>query len=399
MDRGVFAHELDVFFCKELPRIVEHGRRMFDDLADSFSRWLVIYGAGSLGRKTAAGLRSLGAPPLALADNNQALWGCQVEGIPVVPPGEIVRRFGSKVVVVMAVWSPGPERRLPVIRGQLESMGCARAIPFTVLFWKYPSTFLPHYRLDLPQYLQQAEAPIRRVFALLQDDQSRREYINQLRWIAATEFGALSGRDVRETYLPDDVLRLSSDEVLVDCGAFDGDTIRAFLDHRAKVFDRIFAFEPDPTNYLRLESYVAGLPAAIAGRIRVFRSAVSDRREVLRFDASGTVSSRISGAGALDVPCEPIDEALAGEAVTYVKMDIEGAEPKALQGARQTIAQHAPALAICVYHRQQHLWELPLQMHALCRDYRLFLRHYGDEFGDVVCYAVPPRHRDGKILV
>jgi len=150
MDRGVFAHELDVFFCKELPRIVEHGRRMFDDLADSFSRWLVIYGAGSLGRKTAAGLRSLGAPPLALADNNQALWGCQVEGIPVVPPGEIVRRFGSKVVVVMAVWSPGPERRLPVIRGQLESMGCARAIPFTVLFWKYPSTFLPHYRLDLP---------------------------------------------------------------------------------------------------------------------------------------------------------------------------------------------------------------------------------------------------------
>ena len=41
---------------------------------------------------------------------------------------------------------------------------------------------------------------------------------------------------------------------------------------------------------------------------------------------------------------------------------------------RGTIAQHAPALAICVYHRQQHLWELPLQIDALRRDYRLFLR-------------------------
>ncbi len=393
MDRDALAHELDVFFSSELPRIVEREGRLFDDLAGSCSSSLVIYGAGSLGRKTAAGLRALGASPLALADNNRDLWGRHVEGIPVVSPSEIVRRFGSKVVVVVAVWSPGPDRRLPLIRGQLESMGCARTIPFTLLFWKYPSTFLPHYRLDLPQYIQQAEMPIRRVFSLLQDDESRREYIDQLRWVAASEFGALSGRDARETYLPDEVFRLSSEEVLVDCGAFDGDTIRAFLRHRANAFQRIFAFEPDPANYRRLESYVAGLPAAIAGRIRVFRSAVSDRREVLRFDASGTVSSRISGAGALDVPCEPIDERLAGEAVTYLKMDIEGAEPKALQGARGTIAQHAPALAICVYHRQQHLWELPLQIDALRRDYRLFLRRYGDEFGDVVCYAVSPRQR------
>jgi FkbM family methyltransferase len=393
MHSDVLTRELDGYFREELPRTVAWGCQSFDDLVDARRPSLVVYGAGSLGRKTAAGLKALGRPPLALADNNQALWGRQVEGIPVISPAEIARRFGGEVLVVMAVWSPGPERRLSVIRAQLASLGCVRTIPFTVLFWKHPSTYLPHDRLDLPQHIQEAEMPIRRVFSLLQDDESRQEYLNQLRWIASSDFGALAGRNIRETYLPDEILRLSSEEALVDCGAFDGDTIRAFLDHRANAFQRIFAFEPDPANYLRLKSYVAGLPCAIADRIRVYGSAVSDRREVLRFEASGSVSSRISGTGALEVPCEAIDDQLAGQRVSYIKMDIEGAEPKALQGARRTIAKHAPSLAICVYHRQEHLWELPLQMQAFRPDYRLFLRRYGDEFGDVVCYAVAPHQQ------
>jgi hypothetical protein len=70
-------------------------------------------------------------------------------------------------------------------------------------------------------------------------------------------------------------------------------------------------------------------------------------------------------------------------------MDIEGAEPDALAGAGGLVARHRPVLAVCVYHVQNHLWRLPLQMRALADDYRYYLRPYNEEGWDLVCYGVP----------
>ncbi len=81
--------------------------------------------------------------------------------------------------------------------------------------------------------------------------------------------------------------------------------------------------------------------------------------------------------------------ALCGAAPTFVKMDIEGAELDALQGARETITRHAPVLAICLYHRPDHLWEVPLYLKGLRPDYRLYLRRYGEDCWEQVLYAVP----------
>ena len=55
-------------------------------------------------------------------------------------------------------------------------------------------------------------------------------------------------------------------------------------------------------------------------------------------------------------------------------MDIEGAELDALAGARRSIQTHRPILSICVYHKQDDLWRIPLFINALAEDYRLFLR-------------------------
>jgi hypothetical protein len=70
-------------------------------------------------------------------------------------------------------------------------------------------------------------------------------------------------------------------------------------------------------------------------------------------------------------------------------MDIEGSEPAALRGAARTIAGHAPVLSICVYHSQDHLWSIPLQIKAMHADYRMYLRPFVPESWDLVCYAIP----------
>jgi len=80
---------------------------------------------------------------------------------------------------------------------------------------------------------------------------------------------------------------------------------------------------------------------------------------------------------------------LSTPAPTYLKMDIEGAEVDTLAGASRVIRDHAPVLAICCYHCQDHLWRIPLPIHSLNPDYRFFLRPHDLEMWDLVCYAIP----------
>jgi hypothetical protein len=90
------------------------------------------------------------------------------------------------------------------------------------------------------------------------------------------------------------------------------------------------------------------------------------------------------------VDCIVLDEFLTGKRPTWIKMDIEGAEFDALTGARQLIERGAPILTVCVYHQQDHLWEIPLLMRSFRPDYCFFLRPHFLESWDVVCYAIPP---------
>ena len=70
-------------------------------------------------------------------------------------------------------------------------------------------------------------------------------------------------------------------------------------------------------------------------------------------------------------------------------MDIEGAEMDALKGAEQTSREQRPGLAICVYHRPEDLWNIPLYLHEICPDYRFYLRHHASCYvAETVCYGV-----------
>jgi hypothetical protein len=83
-----------------------------------------------------------------------------------------------------------------------------------------------------------------------------------------------------------------------------------------------------------------------------------------------------------------LDDLLESRTTTFVKMDIEGAEPVALMGARRTLSRHAPALAVCLYHRREHLWQVPRIILDANPAYRLSLRRHSDESWETVCYAI-----------
>jgi hypothetical protein len=68
-------------------------------------------------------------------------------------------------------------------------------------------------------------------------------------------------------------------------------------------------------------------------------------------------------------------------------MDIEGAELEALRGAKDTIMQYKPDLAICVYHTPNHIWEIPLFLDSLKCGYNFFFRNHTGFVVETILYA------------
>jgi FkbM family methyltransferase len=202
------------------------------------------------------------------------------------------------------------------------------------------------------------------------------------------DFDSLPSPVAHEIYFPDDLVDMLPDEVFVDCGAFDGDTLSSFLKRNHDTFRRYIAFEPDPISLNRLNAFAKTLSIVVQKKIQIYNCAVGSRKEKLFFNATGTGASSV-GTGTLEVKCEKMDDLIKDIKPTFIKMDIEGAEPDALLGAKQIIQQFKPVLAICVYHAQDHIWSIPLFIHSISEDYIFFLRPHLYKVWDLVCYAIP----------
>jgi FkbM family methyltransferase len=270
------------------------------------------------------------------------------------------------------------------------SLGCVKVLPVSKLRWKYPDTFLPFFWEDLPHKVYEQAAAVKAASTLWSDEFSRREYAAQIRWRTRGDFDGLAAPVPEESYFPGDLFSLSREERFVDCGAYDGCTVKSFLKRSEQTFGRIIALEPDSTSCQRLRDYLLSLPADVRDRIEVLEMAVGSRRETVRFNAIGTVLSAITSEGGVEVSCAPLDELVGGIRPTYIKMDIEGAEPDALMGAKQILREYQPILAICVYHHHDHLWRIPLLIHEMNEGYRFYLRPHDCDGFQLVCYAVPP---------
>jgi FkbM family methyltransferase len=364
----------------------------FDRLAHGRERSVVLMGSGGLGRRCAAALRANGIEPLAFADNSAARQGTTVDGIRVLSPEAAAGEFGKRAVFVVAIWGANSPHRLAHSRQQLTKLGCDRIVSFAPLSWKYANDLLPHYLQDLPHKVIAQKATVRAAVDLWEDDASRAEYVSQMRLRLLADFGGLSHPVEHPAYFPPDLYEWRDDEWIVDGGAYDGDTIRTLSALHGDQFGHLLALEPDPANFVKLEATVAGLSSAARARIDCRQMALASTPRTLHLAATGTASSAttaVFGAGTIAVPAQPLDALLGGAAPTMIKLDIEGAEPDALLGARDTIRRHAPVLAICVYHRQDHLWSIPLMLREWQDDYAFFLRPHNEEGWDLVCYAVP----------
>jgi FkbM family methyltransferase len=381
----IFDEELNQLLAEDIKHAVQREQSTFDRLSAPHERDLVLFGAGDLGRKTIRGLRRVGIEPLALTDNNPKLWGTSIEDVNVLSPAQALEKFNSKASFIMTIWNinePYVKRKK-----QLDQMGFKNIIPFGLLFWKYPQVFLPYFPIDLPHRALEQAARIRQAYTLFEDADSKNEFVAQMRFRLLMDFEHLPFPVAPPIYFLPNLIRSTPDDCFIDVGAFSGDTIADYIRIHPLGFRKVVAYEPDPISFRALEEYRSHMPVDIQDRILCFQYGLDEVHHEVIFDAQGTEFSSI-GSGHEVIECFPLDQVLS-DRPTQIKMDIEGFEIDALRGARCTIQKYAPILSISVYHRQNHLWEIPNLIASMRGDYSYYLRPHRVDGWDEVLYAIP----------
>ena len=233
-------------------------------------------------------------------------------------------------------------------------------------------------------------------FLLLSDDGSKRIFIKRLFRRAMQLYGRFGMDDEMDSespqYFPPDIkTRLCADEIFLDLGAFTGDTVEEFVQQTRNRFKAIYAFEMDASNFAHL-THMAQMDA----RIHVFQNAVSESEGIVSYKSNAGMSSSYVFVPGETKDCSYVnsvsmdglvEKGILQGTVTYIKMDIEGAEMEALHGMEALIKRDKPKLAICVYHKTGDLWEIPLYIHSLVPEYKMILRHHSPDSSETVLYA------------
>ncbi len=236
-------------------------------------------------------------------------------------------------------------------------------------------------------YFRIHQRQIRQIYRLLEDRLSKRTFRNVMKFriTGKRRYLWMVRRPMKEQYFMNEkyrkILPLQG-EYFVDCGAYTGDTLARLM--QIGTFKKYYAFEPNPQNFS------GGGIFGQAG-VELFPYALGEKAGICFFDsdqAGVSAVGKISDEGDLKVYVRSLDEMLNHRTVTFIKMDIEGAEISALKGAKDIIVNQKPTLAISVYHSNQDLLEIPLYIHRLVPGYRFYIRHYSSLYNDTVLYAI-----------
>lgn len=189
---------------------------------------------------------------------------------------------------------------------------------------------------------------------------------------------------VQQQYFPS-LLSLDQGEVFIDGGGFDGETSIEFI-KRCPEYSAIHIFEPGKKSFDGIRQSLGEYE-----NIHFHNEGLYDTVGTIGFDSSGGSHSQILANDAKHlekIHITSLDLAVPGP-VTFVKLDIEGSELRALHGMQRHILEDHPKLAIAVYHRANDFWQIPKYVLGLRKDYQVYLRHYTEGWSETVMYFIP----------
>jgi len=344
---------------------------------------VILYGAGNVGKELATVLTKRGISVVCLLDR-AAPVGATVDGIPILRP-DSTNIDRSRHSVIISIFNR--DVSIPDLLDDLHRQGFASVRTLLDVYDELWDEMGDRYWLGSRMQYRTARAAIEEVSTLWADEQSCNLFERIVRFRVTGDYRLLPPIEAN-AYFPDTTPPWTEPLRLVDGGAYDGDTLRALLESGHRVAG-LAAFEPDSVNFSKLAACVRGLRGKIGDDVSLYPCGLWSRTEQVGFACDQGEASCIADGGTTVIQCVRLDDAVPSFAPTLVKLDVEGAENEALDGAADTIREYIPGLAVCLYHRPEDLWTIPLQVRALSERYRLYLRCHAHSGFELVLYGVP----------
>ena len=342
-----------------LPHYSEFSRDLWQYLAAT-DKPIVLYGMGNGADKILAVFEQYGIEAADFYASDGFVRGQVFHGKTVLSFAQIKEKYKDFIVIV-SFGTSLPDVLCKIYETAEQYELYAPDVPvsgetlFTLDFYK------EHYR------------EFAAAFDLLSDDTSKQMYADIIRYKITGNIThlrrAISPKDCEK-----ELLDFDRYETFIDAGAYNGDTARKFIAD-CKHAKTIHAIEPDRKNFKKLSIYAKSETAAT---VFPHNFGAWNAQGVTKFSVCG---NRNSAAGTQNrKKTEPVElntiDSLGIENADYIKYDVEGAEKEALLGSRATIAASQPDILLSLYHRSEDLYALPLLLHELFPNYKMYLRRF-----------------------
>ncbi len=323
------------------------------------NRPIVLYGMGDACEKILKNLDDIGVTPADIFASDEFVRGHIFHGYKVMKYSEICEKYDDCVILVcFATFIPDVMQRLRDISKRYTLLA-----PYISMFGN---------ELCTNEFIEENKEKIETAYSLLSDEQSKKVFSNVINYMISGKIEYLFDCETDRNEVFENIIKLGQEEKYLDLGAYNGDTIMEFLSVTESQYNSIIAFEPDRKNFKKLSAFIENNNLE---NCTCLPYAVWDKRGELNFACKGGRMSRYDEFGEI-VICESIDNVLNGNSVTYIKMDVEGAERETILGGQNTLVNFYPKLAISAYHKISDIFELILLLHDVAPKYKIFLRHH-----------------------
>lgn len=321
---------------------------------------IALYGMGDGAEKVIHYLNMFGKRPDAVFASDDFVRGQSFLGYKVRKYAELAAEFGEFIVLV----SFGTQRQEVIdniLRVADEQETYAPNVP---LFGEGLFDY---------DYFLRYESELNRVYNNLADEKSREVFALLCDYNISGKISYLMAATTEKSEA-DNLLALGTDEVYLDLGAYNGDTVLEFAEAVSGGYRQVLAVEPDGKNFAKLQNNTAHLQD-----ITYLNYGIWQDRAELFFSSKAGRNSALATSGNRSVQCLSIDEIqreYAAAPISLIKMDVEGVEKQALTGGVETLGNHRPKLAVSAYHRNEDLFVLPLLIWQQNSGYEIYLRHH-----------------------
>ena len=328
------------------------------------------------------GMKRNGIAPLIALDQNpqQDNWW----GIKTSTPVDFACNSDLVISKIDVIVSVGERATFDAIKKYLLGLGFEK-IHFLHDFYEFHSFFV--WKAEEVDYrIAKNIDSFKKSYSLLADNLSREIFCRLLQvHVRKTPLDIpTSPRD--QQYFPEDIFLSKGHDNYVCCGAYDGENIR-ILANKVGRATSIICFEPEKKIFPKLQSCAKKHIGTTAQEIICLNRAVYDRDGTVSFCAGNGLGSRIDTNGDRAVECSKLDTALKNHEVSFISMDIEGAEVPAINGAKKIIKGLKPDLGVCVYHYPEQVADVVCAIDEIDRNYSFFIRNYTGYLTETVVYA------------